>query len=165
MYVTDTFWAVAQVYSNQEQRAIINLQRQHFRCFYPFFFGTTEKKEVKSVPLFPGYIFVEIDETQPWGHINNTYGIVRLLTTKRKGEVVVDRIPFKFIQPLLRKLVTNPFKEVHIPVGTAVRIQRGSLAEHQAIVTMSKEGRLRLLFQILGREVEVEIEESAVEVV
>jgi transcriptional antiterminator RfaH len=161
-----TFWAAAQVYGNQENRAIINLQRQNFKAFYPFFFDRVGKsKELKSIPLFPGYIFVEIDETKPWGMICSTYGIVRLLMTRGVGKIIVQRLPEDFIQPLLRRLVGNPANEYHIQVGTKVRIKRGPLVENEAIVTMSKDGRLKLLFEILGRETEVEFLEEDVAVV
>jgi transcription antitermination factor NusG len=165
MQSEDVFWAVAQVYSNQEQRAIVNLRRQEFKCFFPFFFETTEKKQTSTVPLFHGYVFVEINPKQPWGLINNTYGVIRLLTTKRNKEVVVDRVPSSFLQPYLRILVNNPSKEVCIPVDSIVKLRRGPLAENIAIVKMSKEERRVLLFQILGREVELEFQDQDVEVV
>jgi transcription antitermination factor NusG len=165
MQSEDVFWAVAQVYSNQEQRAIVNLRRQEFKCFFPFFFETTEKKQTSTVPLFPGYVFVEINPEQPWGLINNTYGVIRLLTTKRNKEVIVDRVPSLSLQPFLRLLIANPFKEVRIPLNSVVRIRRGAFADNVAVVKLSKEEKRVLLFQFLGREVEFEFQDQDVEVV
>jgi transcriptional antiterminator RfaH len=159
------FWAVAQVHVCRERLAIENLSRQHFDAFFPFFLERVDNK-IKQVPLFSGYIFVKIDPEQPWGSINNTLGVNRLLTARHGDKIIVQRIPEEFITPLLRCLVANPFVNAEIGPGTLVRVRKeGAWTNHQALVKMSKDGRLKLLFDIMGREVELEFSELDVSVV
>jgi transcription antitermination factor NusG len=48
-------------------------------------------------------------------------------------------------------------------VNTRVRITRGALQNHEAIVRWSTEERAGLLFQILNREVEIEFSVEEIE--
>lgn len=166
MLVASPFWAVAQVYGNLERKATENLRRQKFNAFYPYYLDKSGK-QIKTIPLFRGYVFVEINPRQAWGCINCTSGVLRLLTAGRGEDVAVQKLPDNFITPLRKVLIHNPFEQHGIDVGMTVRIVNGPFAgeNHVALVEMREQDRLKLLFSILGREVEIEVFERDVVVV
>ena len=68
----------------QENKALINLQRQGFKTWFPFFKKTIflKNKEIeKKEPFFPGYIFVILDIIKDdWSKIQSTFGVKYLIT-------------------------------------------------------------------------------------
>ena len=163
----DFFWSCAQTQPGQEQRALRNLRRQGYDAFYPFYLATTKKLKLTVVrPLFSSYVFVKIFDDYPWSSINGTYGITRLLTNiGRDGEErVPQRVPESFMNTLTRYLrSSNSVLGPAFPVTARVRIIRGVLQNHEAIVQWSSDERVRLLFQIMNREVEVDFNVDDVE--
>jgi transcription antitermination factor NusG len=154
-----SFWACAQTQPAQEQRALRNLRRQGFEAFYPFYLATTKLKHTIVRPVFVSYVFVRIFEDETWSSVNNTYGVSRLLTyLSKEGEYrVPKRVPEAFMNSLTRYLKSsNSVLGPEFTVNTRVRILRGVLQNHEAVVKWSNDERAGLLFQILNREVEIE---------
>jgi transcription antitermination factor NusG len=157
----DTFWGCAHVWASQERRAVDNLQRQGFRALFPFFI---EHRTNGAMPqaLFPGYVFIPLDLSTPWGSINSTRGVIRLLTSPAG---IPQRVSAGFAESLERCLVPNPWgPQPLIASGAVVRIRRGPLVSREGIVRWSRERRLGLLFSMFNREVEVEFGVEDVEV-
>jgi hypothetical protein len=70
------YWGVARTHPTQEPRAIVNLQRQNFECFFPFYTEARGKyRKLKIVPIFPSYVFIKLNDEISWAPVNNTYGI------------------------------------------------------------------------------------------
>src|SRR3546814_4907858 len=69
-----TRWYVAQTQAQGEERARLNLERQGFRTYLPRYRRErrhARRRDVVQAPLFPGYIFIELDlEQSPWRSIN-----------------------------------------------------------------------------------------------
>lgn len=155
-----SFWSCAQTQPGQEQRALQNLRRQGYDAFYPFYLSTTKKLRQTVVrPVFSSYVFVRIFEDYPWSSINGTYGITRLLTSQIRGSDhrVPQRVPQDFMDGLTQYLKSsNSMLGPQFSESTRVRIRRGVLQNHEAIVKWSNDERAGLLFQILNREVEIE---------
>ena len=155
-------WTVAQVKPKQLERAIINLERQHFTVFNPVF---TVKRIVRNrvvqmpEPVFPSYVFIELTDGQRWVPINSTFGVKRLLTRQpdeseyREPAVIADA----FIAGLQRCSCHDDKEGWRLEPGTAVRILRGPLVGRTAIVTWSSSERVRFLLNLLNRDLEVEI--------
>lgn len=160
------FWGAAHVYPNMEQKAVENLRRQDYNSFCPFFLTRIAgSSRFRPQTLFPGYVFVEIDAERPWGPINSTIGVIRLLASSAG---VAYHVPRKFIDDLSRVLVRNPDNPNHrhlIDKGACVRLRNGAWSNQTAIVKWSSEERLGLFFSLFGREVEVEVSMKDVEVV
>src|SRR3546814_6737532 len=78
-----TRWYVAQTQAQGEERARLNLERQGFRTYLPRYRRErrhARRRDVVKAPLFPGYIFIELDlEQSPWRSINGTFGVTRLV--------------------------------------------------------------------------------------
>ena len=90
-------WFVTQVKPNSYELAKRNLERQGVEVFLPEMNITQRKNNkflVKNVYVFPGYIFISIDEDVfSWTKINNTYGVSKILAfNNRPAEVSSDII-------------------------------------------------------------------------
>ena len=135
--------------------------RQGFSTFLPLI----EVSMSKVAALFPGYIFVKIDQTTPWLTLNNTYGVQRVVTF---GEYP-SKVDPKFIRDMrvamgkngaIERVVTNLTK------GDSVLVKVGVMRDHYGIYQgMTARQRLRVLFNLLGRTVEIEVKASQVEAV
>ena len=162
------FWSCAQTHPHQEALAIRNLRRQHFDAFYPLFLAPNRFRRLAPHPVFPGYVFVQLDsEAYNWAPINSTLGVRRLLTQPAPGDY---RRPAKigFIEDLHHRLrIHNPSAEPEdtLPPGTMVRIRRGPFAERVALVTLSTADRVRLLLEVFNRDTEVEFDRAEVQLI
>ena len=155
-------WTVAQVKPKQVERAIKNLERQHFTVFNPVF---TVKRVVKNrvvqvpEPVFPSYVFIKLADGQRWVPINSTFGVRRLLTRQAEGSeyrepAVIGDAFIAALQCCSRYDDTDGWR---LEPGTAIRILRGPLAGQTAIVRWSSAERVRFLLNIMNRDLEVEI--------
>ncbi|XKH01369.1 transcription/translation regulatory transformer protein RfaH [Marinobacter nauticus] len=89
-------WYVLQHKPAQGDRALHNLQNQEVPCFYPKV--EVEKvragKRVKKLePLFPGYIFINLEQTDPvWAKLRSTYGVLRVVRFAGKPAPIEDAV-------------------------------------------------------------------------
>ena len=155
-----SYWSCAQTHPNEEALAIRNLRRQHFNAFYPFFLQPNRWRKMAVKAVFPGYVFVELDDTRPnWSPINNTLGVKRLLTQSTTPGEYRQPARIKFVDELrrLHRHHQGALAEPDVlPPGTIVRIKRGPFAERVALVEMSSGDRVRLLLEAFNREIVVE---------
>ena len=160
-------WYVAQLRPGGFARAQLNLRRQGVETFMPLD-GRAQMQKGKRKPglkpLFPGYIFLHTDPRRiSFQSINCTYGISRLVMRDRTAAQIV---PQKLISELWQRcdaegrLLPPPaFKP-----GEAVRIIAGPFAQFIATVeTLSSPERLRLLFEMMGQSVRIEVAGSDLE--
>ena len=93
-------WYLAQCKPNATHVAVRNLDNQGFVSFLPLQEGTKRKGkgfQNQIRPLFPGYLFVQLDVNDgPWRKINNTRGVARLVRlgcrAKRCGQMQLLRV-------------------------------------------------------------------------
>jgi len=89
-------WYVLQHKPAQGDRALHNLQNQEVPCFYPKI--EVEKvragKRVKKLePLFPGYIFINLEQTDPvWAKLRSTLGVLRVVSFAGKPAAIDDAV-------------------------------------------------------------------------
>jgi transcriptional antiterminator RfaH len=161
------FWSAAMTHPHNEALAIRNLRRQQFTAFYPFFLIPTRWKRLSVRPVFPGYVFVELDDQDPnWSPINSTFGVKRLLTNPQSGDDY--RVPAKigFIDDLRRlRLRGSADHDEALPPGTQVRILRGPFAERVALVELSDQDRVRLLLEVFNREISISFSLDQIELI
>ena len=73
-----TYWCAVNTQVNAEDKAVFHLMRQGFKVLLPKHLKRrSHARKVAWVPrpLFPGYLFVEIDpERSPWRAIRSTVG-------------------------------------------------------------------------------------------
>lgn len=164
---TEPFWAAAHTYTLQEDRAVKNLRRQGFQAFSPELvqYRPTRRAPYRG-PMFPGYLFVQISDEVPWGSINSTIGIIRLLASTHgaTGAPVPGRLSDKFISTLQGCLVQDYRGHEVVRTGASVRVLNGPFTGLFPVVTWSKDDRLGLLFRIFNQEIDIEFSLADVEV-
>jgi transcriptional antiterminator RfaH len=113
--------------------------------------------QMRSAPLFPGYLFVELDlEQSEASAVNNTPGVIRLVAFGGVPKPVPGRV-IAALQARLAEidaqggLPQHPFKE-----GDRVRLTGGPLAGLEAVFVgpMRPAERVRVLLEFLGQEQE-----------
>ncbi|EMP55961.1 DNA-binding transcriptional antiterminator [Marinobacter santoriniensis NKSG1] len=89
-------WYALQHRPGQGDRAVQHLQNQNVACFYP-------KVEVERIrggrrkvclePLFPGYLFVNLEQSDPvWSRLRSTRGVLRVVGFSNKPAPVDDQV-------------------------------------------------------------------------
>lgn len=154
----DDRWYVVNTQPHAESRSAVNLQRQGYRVFCPRLrkiVRHARKSKVSLVPLFPRYLFLQIDiSRQQWRSVNGTYGVTRLIM---QGDTP-QPVPSGVVEVLLEQ--ANADGEVgdarSLQVGHVVRILDGPFSGLVATLERLDEcGRVRVLLQLLGRTVSV----------
>ena len=153
-------WFVVHAQPRNEMRAVANLNRQGFQTFCPCVRHTVRharKSTLTLVPLFPGYVFVQVDvSVDQWRSINGTRGVIRLITN---GDDPVP-VPVGIVEDLQRRISpdgamdwTSSFK-----VGDQVKISDGPFAAFIGkLEKLDASGRVRVLLDLLGRSVTVSL--------
>lgn len=160
-------WFVAQLRPNGLQLAQSHLARQGYRTFAPWRQETVRRAGrlvARRTPLFPGYVFVQFDAGAPgWGAIDSTRGVARLI---RSG----SQRPAGMPPPLMAGLLARCDGDDHLQLepelarGDQVRIVSGPFASLVATIEdMTRDDRLRLLADLMGRATAVTVPASAVE--
>lgn len=87
-------WYAIQHKPAQGQRALLNLQNQLVPCFYPKIEVERirgGKRQKKLEPLFPGYIFINLEKTDPvWSKLRSTLGVLRIVSFAGKPAAIDD---------------------------------------------------------------------------
>jgi transcriptional antiterminator RfaH len=152
------YWGIAQCQSQREAIAADHLERRGFKCYLPRIKITVHHANHavrRTVPLFPGYLFIRITPTH-WYQILSTVGVIRLL---RNGDAEPSRIEDKIVEKIqareIRGIVKLPKR---LQPGDKVRILRGTFRDFIGIYDgMSGKERERVLLELLGRKVPIEI--------
>jgi transcriptional antiterminator RfaH len=162
-----TYWCVANTQANAEDKAVFHLMRQGFNVLLPKHLkrrSHARKVDWVPRPLFPGYLFVEIDPSfSPWRAIRSTVGVLDVIrfgdTPAPVPDGVIDEICARQDENGLVKTIDGPgFKP-----GDPVRVLRGALGEFEALFEASDErNRVTVLLNLLGRQVRARVHKDAV---
>ncbi|MGB1836835.1 transcription/translation regulatory transformer protein RfaH [Marinobacter adhaerens] len=89
-------WYALQYKPAQGDRALQHLQNQGITCFFPKI--TVERvragKRVRKLePLFPGYLFVNLEQSDPmWSKLRSTRGVLKIVSFANKPAGVSDEV-------------------------------------------------------------------------
>jgi transcriptional antiterminator RfaH len=156
-------WYVAQTQVNSEARAAGNLLRQGFGVYLPRYLkrrSHARKVEEVPTPLFPRYLFVQIDvATQRWRSIQSTFGVSHLVQNGSEpasvGNAVIASLKAREDETGYVKLDRRP----KFALGDKVRILAGVFAENLGLFDgMADRDRVAILLDLLGRKVRVSLE-------
>jgi transcriptional antiterminator RfaH len=155
-------WFLAQLKPNCSGVAERNLRRQGFTTFLPLTEETQRKPSgfvTKTVPLFPGYIFVQVNAALGlWRSINSTYGITKLVSF---GSAPAD-VPTGLVETLQagcdetgKLQPIEPLSE-RLKVGDTVRFLNGPFTDLLSEITdLAADRRVWVLLDILGSKTRV----------
>lgn len=143
-------WCVVQYKPQELDIAVTNLRRQDFDVFLPQI-RERHRKGDRTVPMFPGYLFVAIDLTASgWLSIVGTKGVKRILTIRPDMPALLPR---GWVESLKDKGVIDQFMDaMSFRKGDSVEIVSGPFEGHIAICKWTSERRIGVLFDCMGRE-------------
>lgn len=152
-------WFAAQVKPNALRIALRNLDRQGFAALAPRMVAVRRQSgrvTRRAEPVFPGYVFVQFDPSRPgWQSVNGTHGITRLVT----GDPRAPRpLPRDFMAAFLARCDADGLfvPAAALEIGDRVEMTDGPLAALVGrIVGMDRDGRVRVMMEILGGETPV----------
>ena len=152
-------WYLAQLRPGAFERARINLDRQGFACFMPLRARTIRRSgRLQPVrhPLFPGYIFVQIDPgSQGWRKINSTFGVARLVSLEPNRPTPV---PPEVMEGLFARCDADTWHMApqDLQPGHPARLVQGPFCEMMAVVeTVPEKDRVFVLLDLMGRTTRV----------
>lgn len=163
-------WFVAQTQPGKETLAEAHLLRQNFQIFLPLYRKTvSHARRTQDVlrPLFPGYIFVNLDpDTDRWRCINGTRGVSHLLTQENHKPLSV---PEGIVETLQKEQeqqgaialgsLADVFKE-----GDTIRITKGAFADYVGTVeALSDKDRVQLLLNFMNRPLKINVPLTSME--
>lgn len=139
-----------------EMRAERNLENQRFRTFMPKRLKTVRharKMSTVEAPFFPRYLFVVLDLCRDqWRKVNSTFGVARLVMRGDEPHPV----PCGVVEALIASAKDGGILDLaeKLKVGGPVRLMAGPFADQLAILEeLDESGRVRVLLDILGRQV------------
>jgi transcriptional antiterminator RfaH len=159
-------WFVVRTQPRAEEKAVRHLANQGFATYLPRYrrrVRHARRDEIVLRPLFPGYLFVELDPARcRWRSINGTVGVYEILTNGDTPlavpETIVAEIKSREDETGAVKLAPPLFMR-----GQTVRLIDGPLADVSALLEeMRDENRVVLLVSLLGRKVRMQVSAAAV---
>ncbi len=159
-------WYVAQTRPRQEAIAELNLQRQGYTCYLP---RLATRKHLRGhwqnviEPLFPGYLFVQLDVSQ--GHIAPVFSTRGLRTIVRFGTQYLpfDDAAVSYLQQQERQQQQAAATQELFRPGEELCILQGPFAGLKAVYQCSKgRDRVEILIQLLGSTQRLDIPQDQV---
>jgi len=153
-------WIAVMTRPNQEMIACANLQRQGYAYYMPKFWHRHAGKAILK-PLFPRYIFVNIDQT--WHSLKSTRGVSYVLMGRDRPQVIPQSIIDSIKAREDAKGVFQMAEPEKFKKGEKVKATEGPLVGLPLIYDgMSGTERVKVLAEMLGRTVVVELGESQI---
>lgn len=155
-----TTWHLVYTKAQQEDIALVNLERQGYTCYLPRLRIDKirrRKAEITIEPMFPRYLFVRLDlsgQGKSWSPIRSTVGVQQLIYFGSRAAQVDDAL----IDWLRRREAERPTEAMFKP-GEAVVITDGPFAGIEAIYqTANADRRAMILLEILSKPVRMQID-------
>ena len=154
-------WYALQHKPAQGDRAVRNLQNQEVPCFYPKIEVEkirVGKRQKRLEPLFPGYIFVNIEQTNPvWAKLRSTLGVLRVVSFTGKPAAIDDAV-IEQIKTSMEKVA----EQGGIKKGQAVELEDGPFKGINAIFqAYDGEERAIVLITFMQKQQTVKVPVSA----
>ena len=151
-------WYAVHTLPFAEARAEGQLHRQGFRTFQPKRHKTVRHARRLSrveAPYFPRYLFIVLDLARDqWRSVNGTFGVSRLVMWGDQPHPV----PHGVVEALIAAADARGILQFEdkLLIGGPVRLMAGPFAEQLAILDhLDDSGRVRVLLDILGRQVAI----------
>ena len=150
-------WYLVKTKSKQEDIAIFNLENQNFHVYCPYALISN-----KNVALFPGYIFIQLDQNnQNWSPIHSTKGVLHFirfgLNYAKIPDNIIELIKANELNTAEKLKNINNFKP-----GDKVQITDGVFKNCIAIFKSYKsDERVILLMNLLGQQQKLTIKQES----
>ena len=117
-------------------------------------------------PLFPRYLFVQLDvEQMELGKVNYTPGVIKIISSEDKPLPLRNDVIAAIRREVKRLNESGGLPAEHFSEGEIVRLRSGPLAGLEAVFVkhLTPRGRAVVLLRFLGQENQVEIDISKIE--
>jgi len=150
-------WVVVKCKPGRERYACKNIRNQNREPYMP---RLIEGKRV--TPLFPGYVFVKLNDDGAWRWLQGTYGVLHVVRIGVEPAFVLN----EHIASLKKRekdgvieLPSAPIKK--LKAGDAIEVIKGAMEGWQGLFKgMSGHNRARVLFNNLfgaSREIDMDV--------
>jgi len=164
-------WYLVQCKPNAAQIAVRNLENQSFGTFLPLQEITKRKGRIferQIRPLFPGYLFVQIDPNLgPWRQVNSTRGVNRLVRLGAEPSVVPNEIVKALMAQCDKQSILRPTSEIQssqLHAGNQAQVTQGPLSGFIATISnIEPNNRINILIEIMGQTTKVAINADALQ--
>jgi transcriptional antiterminator RfaH len=156
-------WYVINTKPRREDLVFMLLRNHGFEAFLPKI--NSRKKDKDLEPLFPGYLFVKLDLTDPkWIKVKYLPGVRRVVSYGNQPAVLSDKI-VSLIKDRLKRNDYQSKKLLKLKKGDRVRFITGPFCDLEGIFTGELAGRdrVRILLNTLYLSLKVEVEADKVE--
>lgn len=155
-------WYALQHKPAQGDRALAHLQNQEITCFYPKIQVEkikAGKRSQKLEPLFPGYLFVQLEQTDPsWAKLRSTRGVLRVVSFANKPAAISDEV----IQQVKQGLDTVQ-QHGGLKPGEAVQLSEGPFEGINAVFqAYDGEERAIVLISFMQKQQAMRVPVSAI---
>jgi len=160
-------WYVIQTHAMAEEKAAFNLKRQGYGAYLPRYLkkrSHARRVDWVARPLFPCYLFVEMDvEMTQWQAIRSTIGVSHF--------ICLGDLPAPVPEGIVEAIIAREDEKGHVGLsfgdlfkkGQEIEITNGPMAEILAIFDcVDDKERGFVLMEILGRQVRVRVPLEAV---
>ena len=159
-------WYVVHTQPKNEIKAALNLERQNFEVYLPYFRAKrrhARRVEEISRPLFPGYLFISIDPDQDgWRSVNGTFGVQYLISQNDEPLPVPGGVVESIKDMEDASGHVTPRSPMFQP-GQPVEILEGPMTRQVGLFEqLDDKERVVLLISLLGRQVRVKLPHVAV---
>jgi transcriptional antiterminator RfaH len=144
------------------------LDAQGFRAFLPQYLRRRKharREECKPYPLFPRYLFVELNiAVQRWRSVNGTMGVSRLVGNELGPIPVAGGVVEELMRRRDEKGLIALAEGPRFALGDKVRILGGAFASVLGLFEgIADHERVSILVELLGRKTRVTLDEVDVE--
>ncbi|WP_164880839.1 transcription termination/antitermination protein NusG [Aestuariirhabdus litorea] len=146
-------WFVVRTRSREESRAEQQLLNQGYRVYLPWLPRPPSASRPGRQPLFPGYLFVAVEEgDRSYASVRSTRGVLGFVRLTGKPARVSNTL-IQQLQAQEQALAEEPRWQPQQPV----RITQGPFADLEAIYLCDRgEDRCLLLLSLLGGQQQME---------
>ena len=155
-------WYALQHKPAQGDRAVQHLQNQDIACFYPKIEVEkikAGKRTQKLEPLFPGYVFVNLEQTDPmWAKLRSTRGVLRIVSFANRPAPIDDEV-IAHIKSSMDKVA----EQGGIKPGQAIELDDGPFKGISAIFqAYDGEERAIVLISFMQKQQQVKVPVSVI---
>lgn len=159
-------WYVVQTIARSEARADMQLRAQGFFTFFPRVQRTVRHaRQLRTIQsaAFPGYLFVHLDVgRERWRSVNGTIGVSRLIMAHEAPAPVPEGVVETLISYVDDRGIAHFERDLR--EGQAVRIKDGPMAQAVGrLVRLDANGRVRVLLEIMGGQIETSVAKASLE--
>ena len=160
------FWYCVKVHPRKERLVERYLKIHNVETYLPVFKYNLYKNSTtvsKNDFLFPGYIFVRINIDEQKRLVSYSPGVSHIVLFNNKYVIVSEKIINLVKNSVNENMNKNPISSLKI--GDNIIISNGVMSGHTAKVSLilPKFERIRVLFDLIGTNVEIEIPPEFVE--